>query len=76
MDKDKGSTLIGTLALIAVAVLVGILIGIKRDEIIDEIDSMNFNSPVITIHKTKEMKPLSPEKGEAPKTQAGEEKEA
>ncbi len=53
MTSEKGSTLIGTIALIAIAVLVGILIGAKKDEIIAEIDSMSFNTPIIKIHKEK-----------------------
>ncbi len=38
MNNEKGNTIIGTIALIAVAVLVGIWIGAKRDIIITEID--------------------------------------
>ena len=74
MDKEKGSTLIGTLALIAVAVLVGILIGAKKDEVIAKIDSMRFDMPIIKIHKEKPEKPVLMQEEKTPENQVGEEK--
>lgn len=71
MNKEKGSTLIGTIALIAVAVLVGILIGAKKDEITTEIDSMRFDTPIIKIHKEK---PAIMQEEKTPDTQTTEKK--
>ena len=39
MNSEKGNTVIGLLAVIAVALLVGILIGVKKDEVMDSMDT-------------------------------------
>ena len=76
MTSEKGSTLIGTIALVAIAVLVGILIGAKKDEIIAEIDSMSFDTPIIKIHKEKPAVTQIEEKTQETQNTETEEKEA